>query len=404
MIKPRGCRALGSKPRYVSLLVPKGRLELPRANAHMTLNHARLPVPPLRHAKIAVASLRGLMYSYSLYLSSCNHVKSLLSWQKSEGLSVPMEVINGIDNINRSFRNPAVTIGNFDGVHIGHLSLFQRVRALAERTAGESIVVTFNPHPLKVLRPSNGPPLITPHDQKVQLIEEAGIDVFIIIQFTRDFAQLSAHDFVKNIIHEKIGARTVVVGPDYRFGHQRGGDIPFLTRMGEELDFEVHVVTDLIVNGREVSSSTIRRFVIDGDLKSARQMLGRDYQIAGQVIPGRDRGGRLLGFPTANLQLHDELTPKPGVYATEVFVDGQRYEGATNIGYSPTFENGAFSVETHILDFKGDIYGKVIQVRFIERLRDERTFSGPQELSTQIHKDVDQARKVLAKRLAETES
>jgi riboflavin kinase/FMN adenylyltransferase len=314
-----------------------------------------------------------------------------------------MEVINGIDNIKRPFRNPVLTIGNFDGVHIGHISLFKRVEELADKLQGESLVLTFNPHPIKVFGPSNGPPLITPHEQKVQLIEEAGIDVFIVIEFSREFAQMSAHDFVQKIMGDKIGARAVVVGPDYRFGYKREGDIPLLKQMGEELDFEVHVVTDLTVNGREVSSSTIRELVIAGDLNSARQMLGRDYQVAGEVVPGRDRGGRLLGFPTANLKLIDELTPKPGVYATEVFVDGQRFEGATNIGYSPTFKNGAFSVETHILDFSGDIYGKIIQLRFIERLRDEKTFSGPEELSAQIRKDVEQAKQVLAKRLAETE-
>jgi riboflavin kinase/FMN adenylyltransferase len=309
-----------------------------------------------------------------------------------------MEVINGIDSVIRPFRNPVLTIGNFDGVHIGHMSLFRRVKELAKELKGESIIVTFNPHPIKVICPGNGPPLITPHEQKLHLIEEAGIDVFIVIEFTREFAQLSAHDFVQNIIHEKIGARAVVVGPDYRFGHKREGDIPLLSQMGEKLDFEVHVVSDLTVNGREVSSSSIRDFVIGGDLDGAREMLGRDYQVTGQVVPGRDRGGRLLGFPTANLKLIDELTPKPGVYATEVFIDGHRHEGATNIGYSPTFMNGIFSVETHILDFSEDIYGKMIQVRFIERLRDEKTFSGPEELSMQIRKDVEQARRVLAKR------
>ena len=312
-----------------------------------------------------------------------------------------MEVIHGIDKIDRKFRNPAITIGNFDGVHIGHLSLFRRVKELAEAMEGESIIITFYPHPIKVLTPSNGPPLITSHEQKMRLIEEAGIDVFLVIEFTREFANMSAHEFVHEIIHSKIGARAVVVGPDYRFGHKREGDIPTLTRMGKELNFEVYVVPDISINGVEVSSSTIREFVTAGELRRAREMLGRDYQIAGQVIRGRDRGGRLLGFPTANLQLIDELTPKPGVYATEVLIEGQLYDGATNIGYSPTFENGAFSVETHVLDFSGDIYGKIIQVRFIERLRDEKTFSGPEELSQQIQKDVDRAREILAKHRSE---
>jgi riboflavin kinase/FMN adenylyltransferase len=308
-----------------------------------------------------------------------------------------MEVIHGIDKIDRKFRNPVITIGNFDGVHIGHLSLFRRVKELAEAMGGESIIITFYPHPIKVLSPSNGPPLITGHEQKIQLIKEAGIDVFLVIEFTREFANMSAHEFVHEIIHSKIGARAVVVGPDYRFGHKREGDIPTLTRMGKELNFEVYVVPDISINGVEVSSSTIREFVMAGELRSAREMLGRDYQVAGQVIRGRDRGGRLLGFPTANLQLIDELTPKPGVYATEVLIEGRLYDGATNIGYSPTFENGAFSVETHVLDFSGDIYGKIIQVRFIERLRDEKIFSGPEELSQQIKKDVDRAREILAK-------
>ena len=307
-----------------------------------------------------------------------------------------MEVFDGIDKITRQFRNPVLTIGNFDGVHIGHISLFQRVKELAEALDGESLVITFNPHPVKVLYPSNGPPLITPHEQKMQLIEAAGIDVFIVVEFTMDFAQISARHFVHDIVHKRIGARAVVVGPDYRFGHKREGDIPSLTQMGDELSFQVHVVADLTVNGIEVSSSTIRELVLAGDLENTRQMLGRDYQVAGQVISGRDRGGRLLGFPTANLELIDELTPRPGVYATEVFIDGRRYEGATNIGYSPTFQNGAFSVETHIMDFNRDIYGKVIQVRFIERLRDEKTFSGPEELAAQIHKDVERAKQVLA--------
>jgi riboflavin kinase/FMN adenylyltransferase len=315
-----------------------------------------------------------------------------------------MEVINGIDKIKRRFRNPVITIGNFDGVHIGHLSLFQRVKDLAETLGGESVVITFYPHPIKVLSPSNGPPLITSHEQKVHLIEVAGIDVFLVIQFTPEFATMSASDFVQEIIHAKIGARAVVVGPDYRFGHKREGDIPALTRMGRELNFEVHVVLDITLNGVEVSSSTIREFVTVGDLKRAREMLGRDYQVAGRVVRGRDRGGRLLGFPTANLQLIEELTPKPGVYATEVVIEGQLYDGATNIGYSPTFKNGAFSVETYILDFSEDVYGKVIQVRFIKRLRDEKTFSSPEELSLQIQKDVDLAREILAKRRSNTAS
>jgi riboflavin kinase/FMN adenylyltransferase len=189
----------------------------------------------------------------------------------------------------------------------------------------------------------------------------------------------------------------VVVGPDYRFGRDRKGNIALLAAMGKKFNFEVHVVPDLTVNGQEVSSSAIRAFVTAGKVEEASTMLGRDYQVSGRVVRGRDRGGRLLGFPTANLVLLEELTPKPGVYATEVWVDGRRYQGATNIGYSPTFKNGVFSVETHLIDFSGDLYGKTLQVRFIKRLRDEKAFSGPQELAAQIQRDVQKAREILSR-------
>lgn len=314
-----------------------------------------------------------------------------------------MQVINGTANIPRSFSNPVITIGNFDGVHLGHMGIFQHVRDLARAFGGESLVMTFNPHPIKVLYPGNGPPLITLHEEKVRLIEAAGIDVLIVVQFTRDFAQMTAEDFVERILHEKIGARAVVVGPDYRFGRDRRGDIAFLTAMGKQFNFEVHVVPDLTINGKEVSSSAIRGFVLAGELEKARQMLGRDYQVSGRVVRGRDRGGRLLGFPTANLVLAEELTPKPGVYATEVYVDGRRHQGATNIGYNPTFKNGVLSVETHLIDFSGNLYGKTLQVGFIQRLRDEKAFSGPQELAAQIQRDVRQAREILARRWTEEE-
>jgi riboflavin kinase/FMN adenylyltransferase len=312
-----------------------------------------------------------------------------------------MEVINGIENISRPFRNPVLTIGNFDGVHLGHKELFQRVKHVARSLDGESLVMTFNPHPIRVLFPGNGPPLITLHEQKVQLIEAAGIDVLIVVEFTREFAQMTAEDFVERLLREKIGARALVVGPDYRFGRDRKGDIAFLTAMGSKFDFDVHVVPDLTVNGEEVSSSAIRTFLMDGELEKARRMLGRDYQVTGRVVRGRDRGGRLLGFPTANLVLMEELTPKSGVYATEVWVDGRRYQGATNVGYNPTFGNGVLSVETHLIDFTGELYGKTLQVRFVKRLRDEKAFSGPPELSAQIRRDVEEARKILARHQTE---
>ncbi|MDQ1336100.1 MAG: Riboflavin biosynthesis protein [Thermodesulfobacteriota bacterium] len=309
-----------------------------------------------------------------------------------------MAVISDLKNLKHPLRNPVLTIGNFDGVHRGHLVLFDKVKERARLINGQSALMTFDPHPIKVMKPGNGPRLITLTDQKLELIDNAHIDVVFCIPFTREFAAISAHDFVQEILVGRIGVREIVVGYDYTFGHNREGDIQFLRKTGEDLGFVVHVVEPVYVGDKLVSSTRIRELVQEGNLPEARELLGRDYQICGTVISGKNRGGRLLGFPTANIELIDELVPKLGVYAVHVMVDHQTLAGVTNIGYNPTFGKGPFSVETHILDFDGNLLGKKISVKFIERLRDERPFGSIKDLADQIGRDIQRARKVFDSR------
>jgi riboflavin kinase / FMN adenylyltransferase len=229
------------------------------------------------------------------------------------------------------------------------------------------------------------------------LIENADINIILCLPFTREFAMISPESFVKDLLIDKIGIKELVVGYDYSFGYKRSGNIDLLKKMGSELGFLVHVIDQVFLDGTPVSSTIIRNLVREGELSEAKKLLGRDHQVRGAVIKGKNRGARLLGFPTANLQIVDELTPKPGVYVVRVLINDRQYDGLTNIGYNPTFGNDAISVETHILDFSGDLVGESIRVDFIQRLRDEKTFSSVTELADQIKKDVLAAREIFKK-------
>jgi riboflavin kinase / FMN adenylyltransferase len=306
-----------------------------------------------------------------------------------------MHVFHGIEAVQRKLKNPAITIGNFDGVHKGHQALFQRVKQLAEALNGESVVVTFDPHPLEVLFPQKTPSFITSHRHKLDLIASCGIDATIVIPFDHKFAQMSAREFVEAILVEKIGAKAIVVGHDYRFGNSREGDIAFLSRLGEQYGFKVETVSGLMVNDTVVSSTAIRQMIASGNIKEANKLLGRFFEVAGTVIPGRKRGVG-LGFPTANIRMPAITSPLTGVYVIQAEVDGKTYGGAANLGYNPTFGDNDLSLEAHLFDFDQDIYGKHITIRFVDRLRDELRFSNPDELATQIRKDVDTAKEILA--------
>jgi riboflavin kinase/FMN adenylyltransferase len=310
-----------------------------------------------------------------------------------------MKIIDRLENITQPFKNAVITIGNFDGVHIGHQALFHEVIEKADSIDGTSIAMTFDPHPARVLHKNNNPPLITLHEQKIELIERAGIEILICIPFTNQFASLSAEDFIKSLLIDKIGMKAVVVGGDYTFGKNREGNLAVLKSFAPQLGYEV-IVADWIKAARNISdrisSTKIRKLVMAGNLKTASKMLGRHYQIRGRVVRGRDRGGKLLGIPTANINLQDELCPKTGIYAVTVEHDNRIYKGVANIGYSPTFDDNEFTVEVHLLDFAENIYDEKIRVNFIERIRDEKKFADISELKEQINQDIKTADKILA--------
>lgn len=309
-----------------------------------------------------------------------------------------MEFIDNLDHIRRPFKNAVITIGNFDGVHIGHQALFHEVIEKAEEIGGTSIAMTFDPHPLRVLNHNKTLSLITLSEHKLELISASGIDVLICIPFTREFAAMSAGSFVDMLVN-RVGMKAIVTGSDYTFGRNREGNVDLLKSLGREMGFDV-LVSDWIeassVKPGRISSTQIRELIAKGKVAAAKKLLGRFYQVRGTVISGRNRGGKLLGFPTANIVLQEELCPKAGVYAVTVECLSRQFMGVANIGYSPTFSDNIFTVEVHILDFHNDIYGKHIRVNFVERIRDEIKFSGVTELSEQIRKDIEYAREVLS--------
>ncbi len=311
----------------------------------------------------------------------------------------PMELIENLDQINSPYKNAVITIGNFDGVHKGHQALLHQVIEKADEIDGTSIAITFEPHPLRALEISS-PALITRHDQKTELIEKSGIDVLICIPFDKAFAAITAHDFIEKILVNKIGMKGIIIGADYSFGKDRAGDIPLLKSEGTRLGFETIIspwIKDTNAGIERISSTKIREIVMEGKVDQAMKYLGRHYQIRGKVIRGRKRGGSQLGFPTANLKLHDELCPKLGVYAVKVETILGSFFGVANIGFSPTFGDQMFTIEVHILDFNHDLYDTRLRINLVARLRDEKKFSSIEELSGQIKKDVKIAKEILTK-------
>jgi riboflavin kinase/FMN adenylyltransferase len=304
-----------------------------------------------------------------------------------------MEIIKGIENIKRSFRNPVVTLGNFDGVHLGHQKIFEKVKGEASKIHGEGLVITFEPHPLKILAPKKFLPLLTPFRKKMMLIEKSGIETVLCIDFSLTFSEISPFEFIKNILIEIVNIKKVIIGYNYHFGKGQKGDAQTLRDAGKVLNFEVEVMEPLKIGQTIVSSSKIREIIQRGEVEEASKLLGRDYLIIGKVVEGAQRG-KNLGFPTANLEISDELYPKIGVYAVEVQWNHQLLSGVANIGLNPTFlpepskKGGELSLEVHILNFDREIYGEEIQVNFKRRIRDEIRFTSPAQLIDRIQKDI----------------
>ena len=307
-----------------------------------------------------------------------------------------MQVIEGLANLNFTPRRPVVCVGNFDGVHVGHRALLQKVIERARIIGGESLAVTFDPHPVRVLNPTGGPPLLTVKPRKEELIAELGLDYLLNIQFTRQFASLTARDFINKILIRKFDLAELVIGYDQTFGAGREGSVEFIQKTGEELGFTVHVIGPVQIKGQTASSTLARQMIQEGRVEEVRAILGRPYQISGRVIKGHDRGGRILGFPTANLKLINEVIPAGGVYAVKAELEnGPDLKAVTNVGRNPTFGDGELSVETFILDLDEDLYGQFVRLNFMARLRDEKKFDSFKDLAAQIAKDVEKARGVL---------
>lgn len=289
-----------------------------------------------------------------------------------------------------------VTIGNFDGVHRGHQEIFRQVTVRAAELSATAVAVTFDPHPLRVLRPDDRRfSLITTGEQKRELIAESDIDLLLVIPFTPAFAAVSADRFVREVLCACLGVQHLVIGHDYAFGKGRQGNESFLVRLGHELGFQVSTLDPVGEGGLLFSSSAVRQLVACGAVADALQILGRCHRICGQVIHGREIG-RSLGFPTANIVTRNELIPGDGVYAVWVSVMGELFMGACSVGINPTFGGGAHTVEVFLFDFDGDLYGKELVIHFVDKLRDIALFPDAAALISRIAEDVAVARQILA--------
>lgn len=310
-----------------------------------------------------------------------------------------MEVIRNNEMIDPAkLVRPVVTIGNFDGCHIGHQEIFQRVREHAAQLGGVSVVYTFDPHPASVIKGVT-PQLIFTLEEKIEAIRCLGMDFLVIVPFTRDFADTDPVQFVEEIVLGRIGAHGVVVGHDFVFGRKARGDIPFLERMGRERGFFVECVDPVKFEGTVVSSSCIRKMILSGDVAGAARIMKFPFRIHGPVVHGMARG-RSLGFPTANVVTDKELIPAYGVYAVYLRMGGSQWEGVANIGNNPTFGDTGTSIEAFLFDFDGDLYGREVTVEFVEYIRGEIKFADRQYLIEQIGADCRAAREILASRKA----
>jgi riboflavin kinase/FMN adenylyltransferase len=310
-----------------------------------------------------------------------------------------MRVYRGSEATPRSERGCVLTIGNFDGVHVGHQELLRTVIERAHGRGLRAAVYTFHPHPRRVLRPDQADPLLMTWGQLEAELARRGVDVLIQEPFTLEFASLDAEAFLRQIIFERIAPEELFVGRDFHFGKGRSGGGETLAELGPELGIKVAIIPQVREGGSDVSSSRIRAALRDGHVEEARRCLGRPYSIYGRVVLG-DQRGRALGFPTANLESENEIAPKRGVYATSVRLlarggdpeAGVPRAAVTNIGTRPTFEPGETVIETHLLDYEGDLYDRRLELRFHQRLREEKRFPGPDELVEQIARDTELAR------------
>jgi riboflavin kinase/FMN adenylyltransferase len=301
-----------------------------------------------------------------------------------------MRLFHGTDNADIA-RPTVLTLGVFDGLHLGHQLIMQTVVERARAVGAVPTVITFEPHPREVLHPESAPPLLQTFDQKIEALGVLGIEQTIVIHFDKQFAQIRAQDFLRDAVVDRLHAKEVYLGCGFAFGHGREGNIDLLRSVSQSLGFFADEVPEVRLRGRRVSSSRIRELLQQGRVNLARRMLGRPYGVEGRVARGAERGVT-LGFPTANLHPRNRVIPRNGVYVTATLIEGQWRRSVTNIGTRPTFESAAAtSVETFVMNYSGDLYGDVVRVRFLHRLREEQKFGSVDELKSQIECDVARA-------------
>lgn len=307
-----------------------------------------------------------------------------------------MKIFRNIDEIKFD-KQTVLTLGTFDGIHLGHQQIIKRVLECSEENKLRNLIITFHPHPRKVINPEMQLKLLTTNEEQISILEKLGIQNLFIVNFTKQFSQLTPDEFIKNYLVDKIGLRRIVIGYDHHFGKGRGGDVEFLLASGKKYGFEVLQIQPFIIDNETVSSTKIRAALEVGDLKKVNKMLGRYYSFSGVVVEG-DKRGRELGYPTANIKLSDEdkMLPQIGIYAVLVEIDGIEYKALLSIGKRPTFYNdGKVVPEVYIYDFNNDIYGKEIKVNLIQKLRGEEKFNSAEELIRQMNIDKENGLKIL---------
>jgi riboflavin kinase/FMN adenylyltransferase len=309
-----------------------------------------------------------------------------------------MRVIRSLREIPADLAGGVMTIGNFDGVHLAHQAIIRKVIGEARTANCKAIVMTFEPHPQQVLHPERKPfYLITTLEEKISVLESLGVDDAVVVPFTSEFSQTTAAEFAQRVICDAIHPVNVMIGHDYTFGRGKEGKPEYLRALGKTCGFGVEVIGAVEMEGGIVSSTRVRNAIQAGDVSLAARLLGRPYSLGGHVVEG-DRRGRDIGFPTANIAPEKLLIPLRGVYAAFVDVNGERFRAAVNIGFNPTFtDQENLSIEAHLLDFKGHLYGRKLVLSFVERIRDEQKFKSLEALVSQIAKDVEQTRKILSR-------
>ena len=305
-----------------------------------------------------------------------------------------MQIYYDLEAPSESFQESIVTVGVFDGLHIGHEAVIQQVLTQAKKFKLASFVLTFDPPPLAFLAPERCPPTLTILAKKIEILEQLGVDAVIFARFDAYLQQMSPNAFVQQVLLQQLHAKQVIVGYDWQFGKGRSGNAEALKELGDQYQFDVMIVGPVQLREKPVHSTRVREAIASSNLDLASELLGRRYSIMGEVVKGEGRG-RQIGFPTANINAGNQMLPPSGVYAVHVKLEGCIFGGVLNMGTRPTFDGEQFHIETHLFDFEKVIYGKQIEISFIERIRDERRFPNPEMLISQIKQDVTMATTIL---------